>query len=208
MDVSSARGLRERKKQATRQALSWAALRLAVQRGLDNVLVEDIAAAAGVSPRTFNNYFSSKAEAIAFRHLDRVEGIAAALREQPAQTPLWTALTDAALSRFGDADSVPDSAWMAGVRLVTSEPSLVAEFLKANARGEQAVAMAVAARVGVDPRVDPYPHLVGGALGVCLRVAMAQWMQPDPPDPPASLGALLRSAIEQVAAGLPDPTAR
>ena len=65
-------GLRERKKQETRDALSFAALRLAVERGLDNVLVEDIAAAAGVSPRTFNNYFSSKAEAISSRHTDRM----------------------------------------------------------------------------------------------------------------------------------------
>lgn len=67
-------GLRERKKEATRVALSWAAIRLTVERGLDNVRVEDIAEAVGVSPRTFNNYFSSKAEAIAFRHLQRSFG--------------------------------------------------------------------------------------------------------------------------------------
>ena len=42
-------GHRERKKQRTREALSWAALRLAVERGLGNVLVEDIASAANVS---------------------------------------------------------------------------------------------------------------------------------------------------------------
>ena len=57
-------GLRERKKLATRQALGTAAMQLAVERGLENVLVEDIAAAADVSPRTFNNYFASKYEAI------------------------------------------------------------------------------------------------------------------------------------------------
>ena len=57
-----------------------------------------------------------------------------------------------------------------------------------------------AARIGVDPGVDPYPHLVAGAVGVCLRVAMAQWMRPDPPGP---LGALLRTALEQVVNGLP-----
>jgi hypothetical protein len=57
-------GLRERKKIATRQALGLAAMRLAIERGLDNVLVEDIAEAAGVSTRTFNNYFASKYEAI------------------------------------------------------------------------------------------------------------------------------------------------
>ncbi|HSZ46983.1 MAG TPA: helix-turn-helix domain-containing protein, partial [Streptosporangiaceae bacterium] len=48
--------MRERKKIATRQALGVAAMKLAIARGLDNVLVEDIAEAAGVSPRTFNNY--------------------------------------------------------------------------------------------------------------------------------------------------------
>lgn len=57
-------GLRERKKEETRAALAWAAIRLIVERGYDKVLVEDIAGAAGVSPRTFNNYFSSKEEAI------------------------------------------------------------------------------------------------------------------------------------------------
>ena len=44
-------GLRERKKVATRRALGLAAMRLAVERGLENVLVEDIAEAAGVSTR-------------------------------------------------------------------------------------------------------------------------------------------------------------
>ena len=50
-------GMRERKKLATRQALSAAALRLAREHGPQNVRVDDIAEAAGVSPRTYNNYF-------------------------------------------------------------------------------------------------------------------------------------------------------
>nr|BFE79419.1 hypothetical protein GCM10020093_020200 [Planobispora longispora] len=56
--------MREQKKQATREALSAAALRLALERGPDNVRVDDIAEAAGVSPRTYNNYFSSREQAI------------------------------------------------------------------------------------------------------------------------------------------------
>jgi len=56
-----------RKKLAVRQALGSAALRLAVERGLENVTVEDITAEADVSLRTFGNYFSSKYEAIAAR---------------------------------------------------------------------------------------------------------------------------------------------
>jgi AcrR family transcriptional regulator len=81
---SVAEGLRERKKQETRIALSWAAVRLTVERGLANVRIEDIAAEAGVSLRTFRNYFSSKAEAIAAREVDRSLAIAAELRARPA----------------------------------------------------------------------------------------------------------------------------
>jgi AcrR family transcriptional regulator len=57
-------GLRERKKTETRAALSEAALRLALEKGVDNVRVDEIAEAAGVSPRTYNNYFPSREHAI------------------------------------------------------------------------------------------------------------------------------------------------
>ena len=61
-------GLRERKKLAVRRALSSAAIRLAVERGLENILtIEDITAEADVSVRTFGNYFSGKYEAICAR---------------------------------------------------------------------------------------------------------------------------------------------
>ncbi|MFC5099367.1 TetR/AcrR family transcriptional regulator [Kibdelosporangium philippinense] len=57
-------GLRERKKLATRQALHEAALKLMRAAGPDAVTVEEICREAGVSPRTFFNYFETKEDAV------------------------------------------------------------------------------------------------------------------------------------------------
>ena len=201
-------GLRERKKQETRAALSWAAIQLVVERGADNVLVEDIAAAAGVSPRTFNNYFSSKGEAIASRHLDRCLRMAADLRARPAAEPLWEAITHATMAQLEpgpevDAHPVPDrDKWVAGVRLMVLAPSLQAEMIRAMAQAEEEIAAAVAARTGTDVDRDLYPRLVAIAVMGATNVAMQQWLRTEAT---ADMGALLAEALRQIAAGLPPP---
>ncbi|WP_406315376.1 TetR family transcriptional regulator [Streptosporangium sp. NBC_01639] len=200
-------GLRERKKQETRTALSWATIRLTVERGLDNVRVEDIAAEVGVSPRTFNNYFSSKAEAIADRHLERARRIAAELRARPATEPLWESITNAALAQFtlgqeAEKESTLEQRWLAGVRLMVTEPSLQGEFFKANAAAEAEFAAAIAERTGTDVARDLYPRLVAGTVGSAIAVTMEQWLRADPP---VSIVPLLRDALRQISAGLPIP---
>ncbi|MFC4946316.1 TetR/AcrR family transcriptional regulator [Pseudonocardia sp. GCM10023141] len=201
MAVNSAPGLRERKKQETREALSWATLRLAVEHGIDKVLVEDIAAAAGVSPRTFNNYFSSKYDAITFRHRDRFERAAAALRERPPGEPLWEAITAAALQQFGvDTDSTPETTWTTGVATMMTDPAFVGSFLRAAAMGEHRVAEAIAERTGADVHTDLHPRLAAAAVSSAVRIASELWISADPP---VAIGPLIRSALAQIAAGLP-----
>jgi AcrR family transcriptional regulator len=193
--------LRERKKQQTLEALSWAALRLAVERGFGRVLVDDIASVAGVSPRTFNNYFSSKAEAIVWRHLNRARQAADLIRARPDGEPLWESVTAAVLAQAND--DPPDPQWTAGVRLMLTEPAVVGEFLKGSATAEREVAAAVAGRTGCRP-ADMYPRLVAAAIGAANQTATELWLDADPPVP---LARLLRDALRQIAAGLPDPSA-
>ncbi|MGW2250570.1 TetR/AcrR family transcriptional regulator [Kitasatospora sp. NPDC001660] len=196
-------GLREQKKAATRDALSWAALRLAVEHGLENVRVEDIAAAAGVSPRTYNNYFSSKAEAIMSRHTDRIHRIADALRTRPADEPLWEALTQSVLAPFEGAVEQPAPRWTSGVQLLLQEPAFRGELARASTRTEAVLTAAVAARTGTDPGRDLYPRLVAAALLSALNAATDQWIQAEPTVP---LRPLLLESLRLLAAGLPDPS--
>jgi len=189
-------GLRERKKLEVRQALGSAALRLAVERGLENVTVEDITAEADVSLRTFGNYFSSKYEAICAIGTDRARRIGATLLARPADEPLWEAITGAMLAHYEGAAEAPDVEWMARLKLVLAAPAIRGEYLKINSEMQEALAKAIATRTGTDLEQDMYPRILAGAVIAAAQVAVRRWSAADPPMP---LGPLLRRALEQLA---------
>ena len=189
-------GLRERKKLAVRSALSLAAIRLAVARGLENVTIEDITAEADVSVRTFGNYFSSKYEAICALGTDRARRIGAELLARPAREPLWDALVNAVLAHYEGADAAPDREWLAGLKLVLTAPAIRGEYLKVNSEMQRALAEAIAARTGTDMARDLYPEVLAGAVIAATQVAVRCWAAADPPVP---LRPLLRQVLDQLA---------
>jgi AcrR family transcriptional regulator len=192
-------GLRERKKQATREALRLAALRLSVEKGWDQVRIEDIAAEAGVSPRTFNNYFASKDEAFLATAYDRGARMQAALAARPAEEPLWPAVIEAVVHGFAT-----EAVDLRQARRIRPTPTLAAEQLKAIVVIEQGLAEGIARRIGTDVEHDLYPRLVAAAAIGATRVTVEHWLrtETDLPFPP-----VLRDALERVAAGLPLPAA-
>ncbi|MBF4997193.1 TetR family transcriptional regulator [Nocardia sp. BSTN01] len=201
MTRDPARGLRERKKLDTRRALSDAALELMFERGLDQVLREDIAARAGVSVRTFTNYFASKYEALAYRQIDRIHRGIELLRARPAGEPLWTAITEAMLEPLRvdglDADPPPRDR-QAEVRKLIASPEAQAVLTRTTA---DAFAEVIAERTGTDPGTL-YPRLVAEAVLAALVSAIEVYPRCDPP---TSITALTSQALELVAAGLPEP---
>src|SRR5438093_13713225 len=82
-------GLREYKKQQTRQAIADTALRLFVEKGFDHVTVAEVAEAAGVSEKTVFNYFPTKEDLFFDRVEERQAALVAAIEDrQPGESIL------------------------------------------------------------------------------------------------------------------------
>ena len=203
-------GLRERKRRETRAALSLAALRLCVQRGWEEVTVDEIAAAANVSPRTFRNYFSTKAEAVAAGHLERMLRIADELRARPASEPLWTAITNSVAAQFEPpaqkSEALQDSnRWLDRIRFILTEPAIHAEVLKASAAAQVELAEVIAERVGARRVTDLYPQVAAAVVTAVVGTVVDRWLRDGPS---GSIVPFLRKAFELVVAGFPGNKAK
>jgi AcrR family transcriptional regulator len=204
MAAEAAPGLRERKKLDTRRALSDAALQLAFDRGgLDNVTREEIAAVAGVSLRTFNNYFTGKYEALAHWQSERMRRSVDELRSRPVGEPLWTSVKASVLKPLQDdlADAASD---VSRHELVAVRKLLMSTPVR-NAMAKDLFdewVEVIAERTGTDPVRDMYPRLVAAVIRAVGDAAAEIYASADPP---VSFADLVCSGLGEVAAGLPEP---
>ena len=166
-------GLRERKKQATRAALREAALRLAVEHGPDQVRVEDIAEAAGVSPRTYNNYFASREHAIVSAvTADRESRIAAAVADRPAGVRLADAVTEAVVEQYTDTGEHEHEALL----LITTRTALRDAFLDTTAGIEPPLTAVIAERL--DGAGAHTARVLAASVAAAVRIALEGWLRP------------------------------
>jgi AcrR family transcriptional regulator len=199
--MNPSRGLRERKKMATRAALSRAALRLAIDSGLDSLTPETIAEAAELSPRTFRNYFSSKEEAVVAGLLHGSHEAADALRARPAGEPVWASLRQV-VPPFLQGAVADRRQIVALTQMVRVSPALLAHLLAAYETVSLELADAIAERTGTDAARDSYPHLLAGVVTVAMKVAVDEYAKPDTTVP---LRQLVDEALAQLSRGLPVP---
>ncbi|WP_067893878.1 TetR/AcrR family transcriptional regulator [Nocardia vaccinii] len=168
-------GLRERKKQATRVALREAALALALAHGPDNVRVEDIAEAAGVSPRTYNNYFSSREQAIVDAvTADREARVADAVAARPAGVRLADAVTAAVVAQYTD----PGEQHREALPMIIARPALRAAFLGATGAITPPLAEAIATHL--PDAEDLTGEILAASVCAAVRIALDRWLQPAP----------------------------
>jgi len=168
-------GLRERRKKLTAAELEAAAYRLFGERGFDAVTVDDIAAEADVSRRTFFRYFASKEDVLLADHFTQLARLREAMASRPADEPIVTALRNAVLSMTGDFDARKEMVILRG-RLMRDTPSLQARSLVHQKLWEDAMQEMVAERLGVDPVKDLRPGVVSAAALAAMRVAFTNWL--------------------------------
>jgi AcrR family transcriptional regulator len=191
---------RDQQKEQTRFDLAVAALELATAEGLAKVRVPQIAEAVGVSPRTFNNYFSSKEAAIVFPTTLRAARMAEDLAARPGDEPLLEALVATVTALYGSdgQDGLPEG-WLDAFRsIVAAEPALHGEYLKAVAAGERRLAEAIAFRIGASAD-DLGPLVLAAVVVAAERAAVLHWFRHSAKQVP--LADVVRAAVDMAVRG-------
>ncbi|MFJ9621880.1 TetR family transcriptional regulator [Streptomyces sp. NPDC101181] len=175
-------GLRERKKQRTRDALLRAALELFTTQGYERTTVDEIVDAVEVSQRTFFRYFANKEETV-FAVQEMVEShFVTELRRRPAGEIPFDAMRRAVLyawNSIGEAieEVVPVDLHMRTYRMIESTPTLLAAHMRRGVALEEQIARLIAEREGLDVDRDPRPRVAVAAFSGVLRVTGQLWGQ-------------------------------
>ena len=159
-------GLRERKKERTRQLLADTARRLFSERGFEQVSVAEIARAAEVSQATVFNYFPNKEDLVYNRLETFEEQLLSAIRDRPRGETVIAAFRNFILEPRGllaATDEASAKRLAALTRMITASPALLAREQQIFARYTDALAALIADETGASAG-DPRPYVVANAL--------------------------------------------
>ena len=164
-------GLRERKKLRTREQITEAAIALFADRGFEGTTVDDIAAAADVSRRTFFRYFARKEDVILAWKRETAQELREALAARPAdESPLDAvegALTAVARS-YGERRELT-----LGLLRLFERPLELPH--PEDTAWDGVLTLGLARRLGVDPARDPRPRLIATVGFAVLLATVQSW---------------------------------
>jgi len=138
-------GLRERKRQQTRERLTRAAMALFLERGFEATTLDDIAAAADISRRSFFHYFASKEDVVFAWHEEITAALVAAVAARPRDESMLAAAENAISAM---ARQIEPNEAIAMARLKRDNPALQARDQVKYEKLERALADALAKRAG------------------------------------------------------------
>jgi AcrR family transcriptional regulator len=197
--------LRERKKLATRRALRMHALELFANRGFSKVTVEDIAAAADLSPRTFFNYFPSKEAVLFGPEAHSTEELRRRVATAPRSLSPLQALAAVLVDEMASvAEEVREAGREPGevfklMKVAADDPDFRAARAAHMATLERALAEGLAERMGTADDANPYPLLLASSAVAAVRTAIFIWASRGGDLPLADLA---KSALASLGKGL------
>jgi len=174
--------MRERTRRLAQTELTAVAQDLFLEHGYEQTTVDQIAAAAGMSKRTFFRYFPSKDDLVIGKYDLFGDRMADALDARPDDEPVWESLRrvfDIALDYVQDDHQRARNDAMEAI--VRSTPQLYAGYLEKLQRVQQLLIGRVAARIGSGEAADGDPRAAAivGAAFACMQAARASWFASD-----------------------------
>jgi AcrR family transcriptional regulator len=176
--------LQEARRQYTAREIARVAIRLFAERGFDAVTVDEIAAAVGISARTFFRYFANKEDVVLQFQRRLNERLVDAFEARPPEEGAVTALRNAYIFTSTVAPEDREELLLLGRFLEDSRPLL------ARARGEQAVpdadlVLAMSKRLGIDPERDALGETIAAAMAAVASAAFHRWVSSRARDDPS-----------------------
>jgi AcrR family transcriptional regulator len=188
-------GLRERKKQETRQQISDVATAMFAQRGFDAVTISQVAEAAGVAKMTVTNYFPRKEDLVFDRAGAVVASLAAAVAARAPGESMLTAIRRDYARAAARADVTMGLSSPQFARMIEASPVLTSRGLEMLDQRERALGDAIAAETGVE---DPQQRIVAALLASVHRVLYAEgWRRSLAGQPRAEIVADLAAEAER-----------
>lgn len=194
-DQAGAGARRGRPPSTSRRELRLIALRMFAERGFDATTIEQIAAAAGVSERTFFRYFATKASVLWSEFETEVETIRAELAAVPGDVPMMDAIRGAVVrANHYHAGDIPEMRLR--MHLIATVPALSFSAAEHYEAWERAISDFAGRRLG-QPAGSLYPLAVGRAALAACRAAYDRWSARADGD----LTIYLEAALTALAAG-------
>ncbi|MEU5597354.1 TetR family transcriptional regulator [Streptomyces sp. NPDC020298] len=169
-------GLRERKKQQTRQRIRREAYRLFAGNGYEATTVDQIAEAAEVSPSTFFRYFPTKEDVVLQDEYD--PALAAALRARPADEPIVDAVLASLKGPVGQMIQQDRDDLLLRTRISFTDPAIRARTVAEQERSERAIAEVIAERAGRDA-ADLEVRCAAAAIIAVFTTLVRHWVEGD-----------------------------
>jgi AcrR family transcriptional regulator len=194
--MDQAMGLRERKKQRTRDAIARAALELFAERGYQETTLAEIAEAADVSTRTIFAYFPSKEDILFCDYAAMRDALARALAERPGGKDALGTLRDFILTAVGQKGELEAKL----ERVIAGDETLHSHKRARLAQLQQLLAAAIADDLATGPD-DLRPHVAAASLTAAFEVLDEKGQAP-PPTSSEQIAAAIDPIISFVRAGL------